>query len=91
MNKVEAEDKKISPNKITIGSFWKEANESIFIMSACDVDKVQLISLQDGSRWNNPTTVKSFSDINHDEWARIGGGGTFTRITTPIKITPESA
>lgn len=58
-------------NKIKIGQRYKDASDYKYILAQTSEDRVCLINLSDGNRWNNPVHVKDVLNITSIEWKRI--------------------
>lgn len=89
-NKVEVGEKPIKIPTISMGSFWQDMDDNdILILASVGEHHVALIALNDGNYNVRSVRVKNLHDINETEWSEITGMSSFTRITTPITITPE--
>lgn len=86
MNTVEF---KQQPGKISVGQYYTR-DGCVYILAAASADTYQLTNLATGLRYVKPAKAKDKSDITPDEFQRICDGDEFTRITTPITITPEA-
>jgi hypothetical protein len=89
MNKVEI--KNAPTDKISIGQYYQQDAEGrVYFLTTDSAGRAILSDLSCGATWDGAHPVKDTRNISASEFERICGGAAFTRITSPITITPEA-
>ena len=86
--KIEAKFPEVFPKQThKIGNKYRCSEGNEYILIYVEDGKVMLANLNNGRRWHSPVKVKDTSNITHDEFIEILGGGHYVKYmsTTPIK------